>query len=108
VDGQVLGVDGVPAERRLAENLRVTLRSGADPVVVELAPGWYLEQKGLRFEREQSVAVEGTVDPGRNVLVARRVRANSISVELRDAEGNALWPSMAADGGVTPLPSTAP
>ena len=108
VDGQVLGVDGIPPERALAQNLRVTVRSGPEPVVVELAPGWYLERKGLRLERNQSIAVDGTVDRERNLFIARRVRANSVSVELRDAEGRQLWPGGAADAGVTPVPSAAP
>jgi hypothetical protein len=108
VDGQVLGVDGVPPERRLAENLRLTLRSGSEPVVVELAPGWYLEQRGLRFERNQSIAVDGTVDRERNLIVARRVRANSVSVELRDDAGKALWPRADPDAGVRPVPPAAP
>jgi hypothetical protein len=108
VDGRVLGVDGVPPERRLGENLRVTLRAGSEPIVVELAPGWYLEHKGLRFERNQSISVEGTVDRERDVFIARRVHANSLSVDLRDAEGRELWPDAAPDAGVLPTPSTRP
>ena len=50
VDGEVLGVDRVPAADRLASGPRLQLEQ-ADRVTfaVELAPDWYLDRQGLRF-----------------------------------------------------------
>jgi hypothetical protein len=93
VDGEVLGVDRVPPEQALATSVRLTVRPGsARPVVVELAPGWYLDEHGLDLRPADRVEAEGSVDAERSVFVARRIRKGASVVELRDEEGRPLWP----------------
>jgi hypothetical protein len=94
VDGSVLGVDGQPAERTLARNVRLRVKpEKGEPVDVDLAPGWYLGEHGLTFSPEERVQIEGTsgTQAGRTVFVARKVRRGQTSVVLRDAEGKPTW-----------------
>lgn len=91
-DGEVMGVNEVPVNDWLNQNLRVTVRPGNEEIVeVELAPGWYLEQNGLRFEPGDRIVVEGTTRTREGVLVAERVRKGNTTVLLRNASGEPLW-----------------
>ena len=93
-DGSVIGVDGQTPDRALARNVRVRMQpEKGDPVDVDLAPGWYLDEHGLRFAPEERIEVEGiqTRQSGQSVIVARKVRRGPVSVVLRDAEGNPTW-----------------
>lgn len=82
--GTVLGVErATPADP--ATHVHLILQpSGGSPVRVDLGPGWYLDEHGLRFSKDDVVEVEG--EPKRraegDVLVARRVRKGGKTVEL--------------------------
>jgi hypothetical protein len=103
IDGEVIGVDRTPPEQHLQRSLRLTLRAGRsasagdrtgsgdpDPIVVELAPQWYLEENGLRFVPNDRLVVEGTRTQ-EGVLEARRVRKGPTSLELRNEAGKPVW-----------------
>jgi hypothetical protein len=104
-DGTVLGADGVPPEQRLAEDIHVTMTptlvtAGGETLVgaevaVQLAPGWFLDERGLRFERNNELHVEGAYrrEGGKIVVIASRVgKKGTPVVELRDEQGKPLWP----------------
>jgi hypothetical protein len=61
---------------------------------VRPAPGWYLDQQGLRFSKDDRVTVEGrkVEQDGKSVVVARTVRTDTQTVILRDEEGRPRWP----------------
>lgn len=92
LDGEVLGVDRVPPGDQLASGVRVRLQTSASsPVVVDLAPDWYLDRQGLRFGRTERVSVEG-VRQGSSVVYATRVTKDGRTIELRDPKtGKPLW-----------------
>ncbi len=91
VDGEVVGVDRVSPGDSLASGVRVTLRPEGSPVVVvDLAPDWYLSERGLAIQRADRMKVEG--QSGKNAVVyARRVEASGHSVVVRDDQGRPLW-----------------
>jgi hypothetical protein len=90
VDGEIMGVDRVPPSERLDSGMRVTLRTDAsEPVVVDLAPEWYLTQNGLAFGKNDRMKVEGS--RAGSVFYATRVEKAGKRVELRDPTGRPLW-----------------
>ncbi len=91
-DGEVIGVDQVPPSDRLASGFRLRL-GGEKPMVVDLAPDWYLDQNGIRFSPSERVHVEGhrVERSGQSVLYATSVTKGEKTVELRDRDGNPLW-----------------
>jgi hypothetical protein len=96
VDGRVLGTDTGSAPSP-DTTVRVILQpDGAKPIVVELAPGWYLDRRGLHFSERQRLQIEGhregTGDNG--TFVAR--------FELRDESGAPVWSSSERDGARAP------
>jgi len=95
LDGEVLGVDRVAPADRLASGVRLHVRPGdAAPVVVDLAPDWYLDRRGLHFGRSERVRVEGvrTSRDEKSVIYATRITKDGKTVELRDpATGEPLW-----------------
>jgi hypothetical protein len=96
LEGEVLGVDHTPPADSLESGTRVELRQTGDrPVIVDLAPGWYLDEQGIRYSRADRVQVEGTYieRQGRHVLYASRVKQGGRTVELRDIKGRPLWPA---------------
>jgi hypothetical protein len=109
-DGKILGVDNVPPEQRLAENVHLTVTptivtSGGSTLVgvevsVELAPGWYLDERGWSAGRNNELHVEGPYrrEGGKIIVLATRVARGAQVVELRDEQGNPLWPSPAGQG----------
>jgi hypothetical protein len=92
-DGHVLGVERSNPENPESYVHIVVAIDGKEPVRVELAPGWYLDEQGLRFSKEDAVWVEGqrTVREGKTVVVARRVRNGDETIMLRDDHGRPAW-----------------
>ena len=68
--------------------------AGNPPVVVQLAPGWYLDERGLHFSREDRITVTGSQKhlPGKIEVQAQSVKKGTVTLPLRDAQGNPLWP----------------
>jgi hypothetical protein len=94
VDGTVVGVDQRSPGEQLAGGLRVTLQPEGQPkVLIDLAPGWFLDQHGLHFSEKDRLSVEGSSRVGDPVVVATRVTKGTTSVTLRDAAGHPLWDS---------------
>lgn len=90
VDGEIMGVDRMPPQDRLASGVRVTLRTSEKPVVVDLAPAWYLGKNGLTLDKSERMRVEGQSKPG-SVVYATSVEQDGKRVQLRDAAGRPLW-----------------
>ena len=107
-DGKILSANNVPPSQRLAENVRLSVtptvvtRGGETLVGVEvsvqLAPGWYMDERGLHFERNSEVHVEGPYqrEGGKIIVYATRVSKGTQVVELRDEKGRPLWPEQGA------------
>ena len=93
LDGSVLGVDHVTPADRLASGVRLRVEvGGASPVVVDLAPDWYLDRHGLHFAPSERVRVEGSRHGSEPVIYATRIRKGGKTVELRDpTSGRPLW-----------------
>jgi hypothetical protein len=93
-DGEVLGVDRKSPGRELAEGLTVQIRAGGDePVAVQLAPGWYLEEKGIHYGPSERLIVRGkrAQRAGKQVLIATEIKSGQGWVPVRDEEGRPLW-----------------
>lgn len=92
-DGRVLGVER-PLPEDPATNVHLIFQSrDEEPVRVELAPGWYLDEGKLHFDAKDDVTIEGRreVRNGKPVIVARSVRKGSTTLRLRDEEAHPLW-----------------
>jgi hypothetical protein len=82
--GTVLGVErGSPSDPATHVHLVIQPSDGA-PVRVDLGPGWYLDERGLRFSKDDFVEVEGRPERRKegDVVVAKRVRKGETTVEL--------------------------
>jgi hypothetical protein len=93
-DGEVLGVDRQSPGRELTEGLSVRLRADGDqPIVVQLAPGWYLEENGIAYRPSERLSVRGkrSGPVGNQVLIATEVRSGERWITLRDEQGRPLW-----------------
>jgi hypothetical protein len=95
VDGEVVGVDRTPPADALGTGARLTLRAdGAKNVTIELAPGWWLDEQGIRFSPTERIEVVGARAPeGRGDIVAWELRGSEHSLRLRDSRGRPLWPA---------------
>lgn len=89
VDGRVLGVDRAPPSDTLATGVRLKLGGDDGPVSVDLAPGWYLDQKGLHFATNERVRIRGS--RVHNAIVAQEITAGGRVIQLRDSQGRPLW-----------------
>lgn len=118
-DGKVLGADNVPPEQKLAETVHISVAptkvggeggiSLGGAISVQLAPGWYLDQRGLGFTKNSEIHVEGPYlrEGGKLLVIATRVSKGGEVIELRDAQGRPLWPtdgSSAPSGPIKPTP----
>jgi hypothetical protein len=92
-DGRVIGVERKSPDDPGAYVHLLVAADGERPIRVELAPGWYLDQQGLRFSREERVSVEGHRErrAGDEVVVARRLRRGAETIELRDDHDRPRW-----------------
>jgi hypothetical protein len=95
-DGEVLGVDRQSPGRELSEGLTVRLRAGGDaPVLVQLAPGWYLDEHGIGYGPSERLTVRGkrARGPDGQILIATEIRSGERWIQVRDEEGRPLWRS---------------
>jgi hypothetical protein len=82
----VLGVErGSPTDPATHVHL-VLQQSSGTPLRVDLGPGWYLDEHGLRFSKDDQVEVEGRRERRESgeVVVARRVRKDGKTVDLNE------------------------
>lgn len=92
VQGTVVGVDDRTPAEEMTQGVRIRLRpEGSPAVVIDLAPGWYLNQQGLHFSEHERLSVEGTSTVGDPVVHAQRVSNGSVTVLLRDDQGRPYW-----------------
>jgi hypothetical protein len=65
-DGEVIGADRQAPADRLAEGAQVVVRpaDGAEPARVELAPGWYADERGVVYSREEQQRMVGSPSAG--------------------------------------------
>lgn len=82
-----------PAEKQLQENAVITMSAEGKLIRVELAPGWFLDEQGLRFQREQAIIVTGMrhADEDVDIIVADEVMQDGRRIRLRDLNGKPLW-----------------
>ena len=92
-DGRIIGVErGSPSDP--AAYVHLIVQPGSDaPIRVELGPGWYLDEQGLRFSKDEIVSVQGRSEVRANssVFVARSIRKGEETIELRDEHGQPKW-----------------
>jgi hypothetical protein len=63
------------------------------PIRLILAPGWYLDQHGIRFEPEQAVTASGkrAVHGGQPSIVVERISTSQGTLLLRDEQDHPVW-----------------
>jgi hypothetical protein len=77
----------------------VLLKTDQGSLMVDLAPGWYLDEKNFVVKVGDTVSATGSKgflanDPG---LIAREVTVNGTTLKLRDEQGVPVW--QGAGGG---------
>ena len=80
----------------------VLLKTDQGSLMVDLAPGWFLNEKKFVVQAGDTVSATGstvTLDnqPG---LIAREVTANGTTLKLRDEQGIPLWHGAGRGGGM--------
>ena len=94
-DGEVMGVDRTLPGDSLSSNVRLVLRpASSEPVTVELAPGWYLQEQGIQLSTAQRIKGRGRQSndaDGGWVMIAWEIDAGNRVVPLRDERGRPVW-----------------
>jgi hypothetical protein len=80
----------------------VLLKTDQGSIMVDLAPGWYLDEKKLVVKVGDTVSATGSKgflgnEPG---LIAREVTVNGTTVKLRDEQGIPAWQRSGSGGGM--------
>jgi hypothetical protein len=80
----------------------VLLKTDQGSLMVDLAPGWYLDEKNFAVKVGDTVSATGSKgflanDPG---LIAREVTVNGTTLKLRDEQGIPMWQRGGAGGGM--------
>jgi hypothetical protein len=85
-DGTVVGVERSSPEDPVTHVHLVIQPTSGTPLRVDLGPGWYLDEHGLRFSKNEIVGVEGRRETraGELVIVADRVRKDGKTVDIVD------------------------
>lgn len=94
------GVEGIvssverprPEDAQAYVHVVITPRE-RQPIKLVLAPGWYLDRQGIRFEARESVRVEGreVLENGEPRIVVRRLHQGDRSYLLRDDNEQPVW-----------------
>jgi hypothetical protein len=60
VDGEMMGVDRASPGDKLATGVRISIGTDRrDPLQIQLAPGWYLDERGLKLAEREQIHVLG-------------------------------------------------
>ncbi len=67
--------------------------TGKQPIRLILAPGWYLDRQGIRFEPQQRVTAEGkrALHQGQASIMVERISTEHGSYRLRDEQEQPVW-----------------
>jgi hypothetical protein len=106
VTGQVEKLAELPSRGRgggKAMHYRgVLLKTDQGSLMVDLAPGWYLDDKKFVVQAGDTVSATGSKvfldnQPG---LIAREVTVNGTTLKLRDEQGIPVWHRKGPGGGM--------
>ena len=80
----------------------VLLKTDQGSLMVDLAPGWYLDEKNFVVKVGDTVSATGSKgflanDPA---LIAREVTVNGTTLKLRDEQGIPMWQRGGSGGGM--------
>jgi hypothetical protein len=101
VEGTVSHLDEVPLpEQRLRQVAVVTLHASGAPVRVELAPGWFLAEHGLKYTPEATLSIRGerVEEGGESRVIASEVSQGKLRLRLRDEHGHPIWEDTPSKG----------
>lgn len=92
-EGVVLSVERPRPEDSQAYVHVVLEPSGGQPVRLVLAPGWYLDREGIRFDPRDPLRVEGkrASEEGTTTIVVERLQQGERSYVLRDEQERPAW-----------------
>ncbi|MGE0327071.1 MAG: hypothetical protein AB7K71_02835 [Polyangiaceae bacterium] len=89
IEGRVTRIERAP-EDDLQQNVRITVAvDDGSELDIDLAPGWVLDEQGLRLEKEDAVAIEARSVAGG--LEATSIRSSGPRIDLRAQDGKPLW-----------------
>ncbi len=95
INGEVLGVDNVPAGDQAQMTLRLMVEPGADePVQVRLGPGWFFTERGIKFEMHEPVQVAGThshSEDGKEVIIAHELKKGGMTYRRDPDDQRGKW-----------------
>jgi hypothetical protein len=92
VSGEVVSVDKI-TDRGTGYELRLTLKTAKETILVYLGPGWFLERQDLTFAPREKVEVTGSqvAFQGKPAIIAAQVQKADKSLKLRDSAGIPVW-----------------
>jgi len=93
LQGVVLSVERPGPDDSRAYVHVVLAPADEQPIRLALAPGWFLDQKGIRYDPHERLTVEGqrVVEGGKSTVVVRQVRQDDKSYVLRDEQDRPAW-----------------
>ena len=79
----------------------VLLKTEKGSILVHLGPGWYLDEKKFALKVGDTVEATGSQVTLNNqpALIAREVKANGLTLKLRDEQGLPVWRGMGMGPG---------
>ena len=78
----------------------LTLKTDQGSLLVHLGPGWYLDEKKFAVKVGDTVEATGSKVTLNNqpALIAREVKANGVTLKLRNEQGLPVWRGMGRGG----------
>jgi hypothetical protein len=104
VTGQLEKLEDLPSMgRRRAQGMQfraLTLKTDQGSLLVHLGPSWYLDEKKFAVKVGDTVEATGSKVTLNNqpALIAREVKANGVTLTLRDDRGLPAWRGMGRGG----------
>ena len=93
LQGVVLSVERPRPEDSQAYVHVLLAPAGQEPIRLVLAPRWYLDKQGIRYDANEKLTVRGqrVVEGRRSTVIARQVRQGDKSYILRDEKDRPAW-----------------
>ena len=93
VTGKILKIEKKSPLPGMAEGVELHVLSGKDTAIVQLCPCWMAENLQLNLKVNDEVEVEGckAMCNEVNILMATKLVAPGIILQLRDEKGSPIW-----------------
>jgi len=93
ISGEIISIDKIIPIRGMFHGYQMIVKTDKETISVHTGPGWFMEQKRVKFMPKDKVEVTGSRInfDGKPVIIGTEVKRDDYTLKLRDETGFPVW-----------------